>query len=61
MVDTITNQNDINHSSVKSQTVVVDTITNQNNMNHSSVKPKAEMVDNIATVTWATPLLNFNQ
>jgi hypothetical protein len=41
--------NDMNHSSVKHQTVMVNNITSHNNMNHSSVKPEIAMVNNISS------------
>jgi hypothetical protein len=37
----------MDHSSVKPQTVMVNNITSHNNMNHSSVKPQTVMVNNI--------------
>jgi hypothetical protein len=36
----ITNQNNMNHSCLKPQTVIGNNITTHNNMNHSSVKIK---------------------
>jgi hypothetical protein len=48
-------EDNMNHSSVKSYTVILDIITN-NNMNHSSVIHSTVMVDNITTTTWTTPL-----
>jgi hypothetical protein len=41
--------NNVDHSSVKPQTVMVNSITSHNNMNHSSVKHKKVMVNNISS------------
>jgi hypothetical protein len=39
--------NNMNHSSVKHQTVMVNNITSHNNMNHCSVKHQTVMIKNI--------------
>jgi hypothetical protein len=49
MLDNITNHNNMNHSSVKPQTVIVDNIIYKTN--HSSVKPQTVIVDNITYKT----------
>jgi hypothetical protein len=47
MVTNIASQNNMNHSSVKPDTIIVNNITSHNNMNHSSVKHQTVMVNNI--------------
>jgi hypothetical protein len=51
MVNNITSHNNMNHSSVKHQTVMVNNVTSHNNMNHFSVKPQTVMVNNITATT----------
>jgi hypothetical protein len=40
MVNNIASHSNMNHFSVKPQTVMVNNITSHNNMNHFSVKPQ---------------------
>jgi hypothetical protein len=40
MINIIISHNNMNHSSVKPQTVMVNNITSHNNMKHPSVKPQ---------------------
>jgi hypothetical protein len=49
MVNNITSHNNMNHSSVKHQTLMVKNIASHNNTNHFSVKPQTLLVKNITS------------